>query len=581
MTVTRSENDSLQENADLIFLSLVAAIGAFVSIARTGFVFGVNNNLFHLPIVVSLYDEPQFVHDQFIQSLHFFSSGIWLVLNGIGRVIDPYWLFLALDYSSRFIAFAGFLLCANILGVRTRTQRVLFAGILCMTSLMQGDLYAGDGGLFIAYFTHSEVANGVTLFMLYLIVRGQLMWAIAMNGVVFFINAFVAVWNIVPFAAITIFLILRRDIIWQKFLLEGILGLVLAGLLAAPVIHNIISNSGYGRPVDFNYIVFLQHYYPLHFLFWSIPIKQKIEAVIVVLLAAMSFIALKLPAQPFLLALVGYALVYAVGIVMPRVTDNPAILNLHLLRASTMFHLLAGLGTTALATHWLTSDETLKKRVLGLATIFLLCASRHLFLVVPFILFAALWPAGKRLVPTRIVESGIRFDYIAMICLLIIWPCHVWKQSVQNRNETEWVSEWSAVGQWARLNTPIDAIFLISIEGDDFFDSTTHYMQRSKLRLNSTPSLGGGDDYGIFQFASHRRVWVDMKEGAAVMWYPSYYDTWWPRISAVVGLVSHDERIHYAQKNKIDYVVENCENGEMPSPIYRTRRLCLFAVPPT
>ena len=581
MTVTRSKNDSLQENQDLIFLILVAAIGAFVSIVRTGFVFGVDNNFFHLPIVISLYDEPQFTHDPFIQSLHFFASGMWLVLGGIGRVIDPYWLFWALDYSSRFIAFVGFLLCANILGVRTCAQRVLFAGILCMTFLMQGESYAGGGGLFIEYFTHSEVANGVTLFMLYFIVRGQLMWAIAMNGVVFFINAFVAVWNIVPFAAITIFLILRRDIIWRKFLLEGIVGLVLAGLLAAPVIHNILSNSEYGRPVDFNYIAFLRHYYPVHFLFGSIGINQKIEAAIVVVLAAMSFIALKNPAQPFLLALAGYVLVYAVGIVTPKVTDNPAILNLHLLRVSIMFHLLAGLGTAALVTRWLTSDETLRKKILALVTILLLCANKHLFLVVPFILFVALWPAGERLVPTRSVESGIRFDYIAMVCLLVIWPYVVWKQAVQNRSETEWVSEWSAVGQWARLNTPIDAIFLVSVVGDNFFDSTTPYLQRSKLRLSSTPPLGDGDDYGIFQFASHRRVWVDMKEGAAVMWSPSYYDIWWPRISAVISLASHTERINYAQKNGIGYVVENCGNGEMPSPIYRTRRLCLFPVPPT
>ena len=579
MTVTRLKTQPTRGNQDLIFLTLAAAVGALGSVARTGFVFGVNNNLFPLPIVVSLYDEPQFVHDPFIQSLHFFASGIWLIFSGVGRAINPYWLFLALDYLSRFIAFAGFLLCADILGVHTRIQRTLFVGILCITFLMQGTSYAGSGGLFIEYFTHSEVANGVTLFMLYFIVRGQLMWAIAMNGLVFFINAFVAVWNIVPLAAITIFLILKREIIWRKFLLEGITGIALAGLLTAPVVYNVISNPEYGKRVDFSYIFFLQHYFPWHFLFSSIPTTQKIEAAIVVLLALLSLMALKLPARPFLLALAGYVLVYTVGIVVPQFIDNPAILNLHLLRVSTMFHLLAALGTTALVTRWLTSDEMLIEKFLAVVTMLLLCVNRHSFMVVPSILFVALWLAGKRWVPTTIMESGIRFDYIAMVCLLIIWPYPVWWQAAQNRHETEWVSEWSAVGQWARLNTPIDAMFLVPIVGDGFFVSTTDNLQRSKLGASSTPLLGSGDDSGVFEFASHRRVWVDWKEGAAVMWSPSYYYIWWPRMSAVVGLGSHDERIDYAQKNGISYVVENCGNGEMPSPIFRTRRLCLFAVP--
>ncbi|PIK73812.1 hypothetical protein CS379_06245, partial [Methylobacterium frigidaeris] len=60
----------------------LSAVGAIVSVALTGFVLGASNNIFHLPIVAGLPDEPQFRADAFVQSLRFFASGIWLLLRG-------------------------------------------------------------------------------------------------------------------------------------------------------------------------------------------------------------------------------------------------------------------------------------------------------------------------------------------------------------------------------------------------------------------------------------------------------------------------------------------------------------------
>lgn len=103
---------------------LVAAIaGSLVSLAITGFLFAISNNLFHLPIVADLYDEPQFAQDSFIQSLRYFSAGPWLLLHGTARYIGPYFLFLILALLSRFLSFAGFLACAQVLGVKRRKER--------------------------------------------------------------------------------------------------------------------------------------------------------------------------------------------------------------------------------------------------------------------------------------------------------------------------------------------------------------------------------------------------------------------------------------------------------------------------
>ena len=63
---------------------------------------------------------------------------------------------------------------------------------------MRRFFYAGAGGLFINYFTHSEFANRLIIFTLYFAIHGPLAMAFLFNGAVFFINAFFAVWNAIP-----------------------------------------------------------------------------------------------------------------------------------------------------------------------------------------------------------------------------------------------------------------------------------------------------------------------------------------------------------------------------------------------
>lgn len=68
--------------------AVVCIIAALLSSCYTGFVFGVSNNQFHLPIMERLYDEPQFAKDAFVQSLKYFSSGVWLTLAAVPKFAD-------------------------------------------------------------------------------------------------------------------------------------------------------------------------------------------------------------------------------------------------------------------------------------------------------------------------------------------------------------------------------------------------------------------------------------------------------------------------------------------------------------
>ena len=58
-----------------------------------------------------------------------------------------------------------------------------------------------------------------------------------------------------------------------------------------------------------------------------------------------------------------------------------------------------------------------------------------------------------------------------------------------------------------------------------------------------------------FQLLALRPVWVDWKQGAAVMWEPALYPRWATRYEAVKKLRRADQFLGYAAANRIPYVV--------------------------
>jgi hypothetical protein len=64
-----------------VMYTLFALTFAFVSLAITGFKFGIYNNVFHIPYVLSLSESQEFLGDAFYSSLKHFTSIIWLALR--------------------------------------------------------------------------------------------------------------------------------------------------------------------------------------------------------------------------------------------------------------------------------------------------------------------------------------------------------------------------------------------------------------------------------------------------------------------------------------------------------------------
>ncbi len=558
-----------QERIDVVGLVVIAVLGAALSVAVTGYVFGTSNNLFHLPIIGRFYDEPQFRTDPFIQSLRFYAAGPFLLLQGADRYVDPAQLFFVLHYLARVVAFVGFLMCAGLLGVTSRRDRAVFAVLLTFITLMQGSSFAGGGGLFTSTFSQSDYANGLSLIVIYFAAKGRLTESFAVNGVIFFINAFAAVWNAAPLAAIICLLLVQRRIMPAQVLKRGSIGLVIFLVLASPIVANVLSNPGFGRPTPFDYQTFLVEYWPFHFLSQWNSLHEKLSLLAVVATGLLAFHGIGRRADVFQAAMVGFMGLYGIGIVVPSLTNSPAILNLHLLRSGVEMQILSSLGSLVLATCWQTSGKPADSRVFGPLLIVALCTLRAARFLAPLVIAASLIPRIARLCPPFVLRGRPMTQIALAIVLLCAWPYGVW-QTVQGNAELKGrVTQWAAVGAWAEKNTPADAVFLVPMV--NLRDSALF------LKVSDEPDepWQGSE---IFDYASHRRVWVDFKRGAAVMWTPSYYPIWHTRIQDVLRLKTLDQKLAYAAAHGIGYVVASCLQDDGQPTVFRTQDLCVFDV---
>ena len=247
--------------------AMICVAAALLSCIFTGYVFGVSNQQYYLPIVERLYDEPQFKNDIFIQSLRYYASGIWLTIGAGPKYQDGgYALLLVLFYLSRLLSFIGFVCCASLLGITNLRDRMIFCAIVCFTVLLDGNSFAGHGGLFVPLFTHSEVANGTTLLAIFFAIRGRFTAALFWMGATFFINAFMGVWLAPVLLLIAITLLREGKIEFRTLLRQAITGTAIFAIFAAPIIYNILSNPELRTPIDFDFVAFLREFFGSHFL---------------------------------------------------------------------------------------------------------------------------------------------------------------------------------------------------------------------------------------------------------------------------------------------------------------------------
>ncbi len=545
-------NTSTRFNA--LGLILAALAGTTLSLVLTGFVFGVSNNIFHLGIMAELYDLPQFHDDAFNQSLRHFASGFWLLFRGTANDLDPAITFAILHFASRFLCFIGFLLAASLLGITSLTERLIFSVLLAAATMMRGFSSAGDGGLFYNYFTHSEIANGLTLLVVYFCVRAQLHYAVAVNGLVFFINAFIAFWNMFPIVAFLIYR-LRAHLSSRKEFLRLSLGSLVFLLLAAPVLMMVLRNPDAIQGSETAYVDFLRYYYPQHFFWDANGLRANAALALITTLGFLSFQYSGDEGRKFQLALLSFCFVYVIGIIIPSLTDSRLLLNLHLLRSSTNIQLLATLGLICLATRWLTSESATDRLLFGPVLATVMCLPKSFL---PIALIGLI---------VRPFAGGLKFENFwirrAAAAVVLLYTGFIgWSAMAENRQLNAAIGEWRTVALWANVNTDVNAAFLLPV------------VDPNDEKVNADPAKGAGSE--TFEYYSKRSSWVDFKRGAAAMWSPSYLPEWRQRIAETTALHSVAAMRDYARRHDIQYIICDCTKADTDA-VFRTQHLCVLA----
>ena len=326
---------------NILIFFLLSSVFSFISIIFTGFVFGKNNNLFHLPILFSLPELPQFKDDLFIQSLRFYSSGFWQSLAGLGLICDLRIVLFLFFIFSRILFFIGFFLCCSLINKISFKSGVFLGTVCCVSPFSYGLSYAGDGGLFIDYFTHSEFTNGLTMLFIFCLCNRKYCAGGVLNGIISFFNFFIAAWNFFVFLFIGILFRFRKIIILKRGYLSYFLGGLAFFVFLLPTIFNIVKNPCFGKSLGFSFKSYLLYYWPFHSLAQSIPVLVYFKLFLVFFLCGFSFFYLKPRLVLFEIVFFAFTTLYCLGVLVSFIWPTYFVLNLNILRSSVVFHFFA------------------------------------------------------------------------------------------------------------------------------------------------------------------------------------------------------------------------------------------------
>ncbi|MFL9967001.1 hypothetical protein PQR02_39960 [Paraburkholderia sediminicola] len=534
---------------------------SLLSLAITGFTIE-NNNIFHLPILEGLWREPQFAHDAFIQSLRYFSSGFWLMQVGIADDSNVLKFFLPWLLLSRLLFFAGIGSWIAVLGLKGRTQTLIFMLLSAVSGLLRGVSFAGDGGIALGSFSHSELGNGLALIALSLVWRRCYGWALASAGLVFFLNIFMAVW-LAPLMVTMVLLQWREHgLPLGRLVRKSWPGLLACVVLALPLFANLAHNPELGRRPDYDYRVFLLEHWPDHFLAMHLAVGQYVGFVIVIATAIVSASQLPRDQARLIYTLTGVMLaIWAIGALLPLLTTSPSLFNLHLLRSTTYLQMLAGLALAALTTRWMTSANEADRLLWAPILVFSVVVNVGAAALFPVLVVRKAWRPGAGLASPIVAALLLALSSAGTVALII--RHYRWDSYTAAKR-----ADWLALAGWAKSNTPPDTVFLLPV-----------MRLHDRSPLPAAPArmadlLVGSE---VFPTMSHRQVWVTGKYGAAAQWLPSYYHIWHQRMVGSLLAASLPERIDYARSNAIGMVVDDCGVAGRYVPVYRSGNLCVFA----
>lgn len=516
----------------------VACAVAAVTVVRQGFEFGINNNVFHIPIVLGWPALPQFSDDLTIQSL---SSFVTPVYPALALVLDESTIqpaFFVLHVVTRVLTCLALYGLVGLCGVTDRWSRAAALAVVCLVTPAYGFTPVAKAGMFLSYFTHTELAQAIALFALAAIARGRIGRAGWLAGLAFLVNAFVGVWLLVPLGlAAAGRLRSAEGGAAAGPLLTAAAGLALS---AAPVV--IWTTRLPADAVTFDYRAFLVYYFPDHFMLGGQSADEFARAVGLLMTATAALTVLpRSSSRAFARLMIGILTVFAAGVLVGAFATSRFVLNLHLLRVDGLITWLCLVAVAAGIAHAFSTRRILPSLAACAVVAALMTAMEApgiLLLTGAGLALAArrVWLREPRARPKMLTPlvAGALFVLTLGSAHWVWWvdPSAPWTipadRQPTDRHLVGWTPErpeWAEVKAWAASTTPTDAVFLTPLQLEDF------------------------------RIGTRRRSWVDWKEGAAAMWAPHTYSRWRQRLDQVKALDTVRALLAYADRNGIDFVV--------------------------
>jgi hypothetical protein len=545
-------------------------------------------------------ESPVLAADPFIATLKYYVSGLWVVLGYLKIPANTESVFLVFHFLTRWATLLVLCAIARHCGIQGLAGVCALAFWFGVIPLLRGLTPLGKGDLLLVFFTHTEVATPLVLWAALLAARRRFLWAFGLTGLIFDINAFVAVWTASALTVAVIWLA-RSQGDRQSLLIGSSLGIALATALAIPVAYwMLLALTRQPTYLAFDYVTYLREYFPDHFL---IEVARPSDLIMLMAIGVSASLAVRElnDSEVWRAAFLGFGLVFSAGVLLPAVSHSAALLNLHLLRVDGLLRLDAVVLLAILAARKLTGGDAERLGGVGallmlslpnpagiaFAAVLLVTAGRLpsvpervAWIIVCIGVIAAGMTDFKR---ESVAEGILTISYVvaqsALRCSplpgglalasLVALTSAIYTAHFVARVHAEDVSLRNAVkegGTWAKHNTGSSAEFLVPVE---------------LKQKNGRPSLNVSletDDFGLW---AKRRLWVSAKEGAAVMWSPSYYWTWRTRVHEVEHLGDLADRLGYACSHGIDFVVIRKAGLSTSSEnmVYQNSHLAIVRVP--